>query len=713
MSKTQVAKNFLDNFFKESKIEKIKNYKNNMGKKAKEKRERRSFSQINKENCLAKREESRPFLVKFILFFTYLAFLTPLFISRNFYFPFVGPKALLFMAICQIIFFAWLFLILKHRQYRPKLNSILIAVGIFLLIITLSTLLSVDPSRSFWSKFERMTGLLMWLHLFAFILATSATFQKVADWKKLFLATTAVALIISVMAILEWAGVNSFKFSDRGGSTLGNTSFLGVYLLFNAFLALWLFGENRGKGWKIYSLTALFLMLITIYISEAKAATIATCGGFVLIFLLWLSFRPANKKVRMAGKIILVFSLLIVLVGLILLLVPHTFVQKKFVEMTGRARIVNWEIAGKAFQKKPLLGWGPETYDLTFNRFFNPCFFLEECGTEIWFDRSHNIVFDTLVTTGLLGFLAYLGIFISIFWELAKGYFKNSIDFLTFALIPSTLAAYFVQNLTVFDMPANLMLWGLVISFSAAISSRKEISASPQPLSGAKTTLAGIFLALVFCFTFTKFFLQPWQTDLAVIEALKAQTATKKIEIYQKVFNGSPLGKYQSVEFLAGKAEDIIKEQLNEIRQNKEAKELAEKELTMFINEIEKIVEKSPLDFRNVLRLAHLYNTYTLLDPSKTVLAEKYGKLAIELSPNNQQGYWVLAQTKAVMGKLDESLALAEKAIELEPKLFLAYQFAIQITQIMGRIDKAKEIAEKAVKINPLWEFQIKTEKTE
>src|SRR6056297_2322088 len=131
-------------------------------------------------------DEKEPFLVKLIRYSVFAALLSPLVVSTKYYFPFVGPKALFFMAFAEIIFFAWALLITKYKRYRTKKSWILAIFFIFLIVMTLSTVMGADFSRSFWSKFERMTGLLMWLHVFGFFLAVSSTFKKVSDWKKFF-----------------------------------------------------------------------------------------------------------------------------------------------------------------------------------------------------------------------------------------------------------------------------------------------------------------------------------------------------------------------------------------------------------------------------------------------------------------------------------------------------------------------------------------------
>jgi len=119
-------------------------------------------------------------------------------------------------------------------------------------------------------------------------------------------------------------------------------------------------------------------------------------------------------------------------------------------------------------------------------------------------------------------------------------------------------------------------------------------------------------------------------------------------------------------------------------------------------------MEEAPLDYRGALRLAHLYNFYSSIDSEKIPLAEKRAEELLELSPTNQQGYWVLAQNKVFQKDFETAFNLAQEAINLEPRHLQSHQIAIQIAKIVGDLDKAKEIAERAIEINPDWQEEFK-----
>ncbi|MDD4990283.1 MAG: O-antigen ligase family protein [Candidatus Pacebacteria bacterium] len=673
-----------------------------MGKNSRLKRERRLQNQSNQTAAKEEKQISsgwEKFLIGIITAGAYLSLLTPLIYSKYYYFPFVGPKSLYFMAFCQIIFFAWVILALYKKKYRPKFNAVLLAFGLFIFFMAVSTISGVDPSRSFWSKFERMTGLLMWLNIFGFLLAVSSTFKTFSQWKRIFFVSLGIAFVVSLLGLLEKLGVKAVTFSDRGGSTLGNTSFLGSYLIFNFFLAIYLFTQERKEIFvKIGLGFSAVLSLLVIYLQGARAALAVSLGGLILIGLLFLAFKIKNKLWSTLGKIVLGAAVLIVIASIVLLYLPNNPVHNIFGKMATQGRFANWGIAQRGFLERPFFGWGPETYDILFPKYFNPCLFTSKCGGEFWFDRTHNIILDTLVAMGAFGFFAYLGIFFGLIWVLIKKYFKEkSIDFWTFALFCALPAAYFIQNLTVFDMVSSLTMFALILSFGAFLATLEK----PEKFN-SKLAIKGkwaLFLVLIiFVLTFNYFILKPWQLDKDAIKAVQAQYQDDRLALYDKTLSISPLGKYQITDFFADHSQSLVQGNLKEID-----KENAIKELNWAIQAMEKRHSESPLDYRIVLKLAQLYNSIVVFDSSKLPLAEQYSQMALKMSPTNQQSYWVLAQTKLFQQDQKTANELVQKAIDLELGVLNSYKIAAQVAMISGNRGGAVEIAQRAVAFNKDW----------
>jgi tetratricopeptide (TPR) repeat protein len=103
-------------------------------------------------------------------------------------------------------------------------------------------------------------------------------------------------------------------------------------------------------------------------------------------------------------------------------------------ESTGKVRILIWEGVVKLINwheplkypgeeggpdgfnaLRPLIGYGPESMNVVYNRFYPPDLaHLERRGA--FPDRSHNETLDMLVITGVIGFLVYIFLFTSIFY---------------------------------------------------------------------------------------------------------------------------------------------------------------------------------------------------------------------------------------------------------------------------------------------------------
>jgi tetratricopeptide (TPR) repeat protein len=85
---------------------------------------------------------------------------------------------------------------------------------------------------------------------------------------------------------------------------------------------------------------------------------------------------------------------------------------------TGKVRALIWEGAVQLITANPvrtLIGYGPETMHVAFNPYYPPELAYVEARNASP-DRSHNETFDALVIGGVVGFVAYMLVFSSIFY---------------------------------------------------------------------------------------------------------------------------------------------------------------------------------------------------------------------------------------------------------------------------------------------------------
>ena len=640
----------------------------------------------------------------------YLLLLSPLVIIPFFFYPFGVAKSFCFMALTELIFFTWLLLSIFIPKYRPKKNILLISFSIFLLVSILASIFGVDASRSFWSNFARMSGLLMWFHLFALFISMSSVLKK-RDLLNFIIFSITTATIGSLCFWMDKIGMPDLP-KARSGSFIGNSSFLANYILFNLYFAIYsffvlknkkefkfLFFNNSKNLCQALTSIGLIIMIPTLLFSTGRAAIISFFGGIILLSLLWCALEAKERKLRLSGKIALSIFVISFLITISLLLIPNSMVQQKFSEKGGTARPIVWGEAWNAFLEKPILGWGPENFRISTNKYFDPSIFLTG---EYKHDRAHNIIFDNLVDAGTLGLVGYLSLFISCFYLLWKSYYKKTINFWAFAIPTVLIVAHFTKNLSVFDMPTGyLMLVFLFIIISITTSPHQPNN--KKIIKNKKTCfiLPVTFLLLIMFISCLYFFIgKPCLANIETADVLHSTEYNKKT--YKYAFHSSPMARYQTRIYLADSVMFKIK--------NKDYK-IPLEEIEMLEQVLEKSIKSSPLDYYSHLALGQLYNIHGFtFEQSKFQNAEKILEQAIILSPTHQLAYWELAKTKIFLNKNDEAIILAEKAVKLEPRLERAHIFLVNLCRGIGKEKIAEQKIKQAIQIIP--DIALKLEKS-
>jgi putative inorganic carbon (HCO3(-)) transporter len=665
---------------------------------------------------------------------TIMSLFVPFIVDNNAFFPFVGAKSLYFMGFAEIIFCSWLILAIIDPRYRPKVNKIMIAVFIYLIVFGLATAFSLEPSRSFWSKFERMTGLLMQLHLVGYFLAISNTFKEKKNWNILFLISTSFSALMSVYFLCSKYGINIFdkllKYSSWGGMTIGNSSFLATYLLFNVFLCIYLIINFWGMDKKIFDWEqakrniflvgagfivvvpfciwllkntgvyfSVFLILLTVGLlalsffphigylllifvvnlcafaqSGGRAALAAFFGGLVLIILFYFAFAHKSKNYNKFGKIALVVFAIGSTLFLLSIVQSGSYLNKEFIKSGGGARTLIWNKVLQAVKDRPILGYGPENFELVFYKYFDARLHMTEWGGEAWFDRSHNIVIDTLLSTGILGLITYLGIFGAVAYFLWKKSREDKTYFWDFAVISGMLAAYFVQNLTVFDMISSYMMFFTVLGFANALEGIGTKDEEYLEKDFNFVQILSFFVVVIMLFIWmNNFIIGPYKSDVAVVSAIQEHNPATRIELMKEGMV-SKVGVYQIRDYLS----EAIDSLMQSGQLTPQQKEAYKPEADFFIAQHKQTILEAPDDYRAYIRLGYLMCSYTMAY-DKTMAQEALGifQKAVELSPDNPQSYWGLAHANFFTGNANGTLQAIDKAVQLEPLLTKTYRMGI------------------------------------
>lgn len=551
------------------------------------------MSNSDKNNIKApgyEREEGllEKFLKTLVWIGTIFSFYIPWIIGNGGFFPFVGPKSLWFIFAAEIVFFAWLALAVINPKYRPKKNIVLGTLFIYILVVGISTITGVDPLRSFWSKFERMTGYLMILHCFMYFVALSSYFRTKKQWTVVlcisiffslimgftFLgfhyAEKQAQIIVSANAQIgqqelmnklgwPWGDLYGNYVNGQNGLSLGNKSFMGTYLMFHVFFALYLLmlalfdkvklglEDIRNKDFWHQAIIWLCILSIAILavvmkLANTRAMFYSFLGGLGL-FAVFFVIKKVNKKVGIALLVAYAVIAIVLLAGIVdkdLFINKIYNIHDVFKNAGGSARLVIWQDVMPQVWKKPLFGWGPENFELAFYPIFDPKLFLQEYGGEVWFDRAHNVFIDNLISTGIIGLLAYLSLAAAAVWFLYKESKKENGNYWALATMAPLMAAYYIQNATVFDMVASFLVFYLSLAFIASLRDYADgdVLFKDLQINKAWGTLIVAVVFLLFGYTFV---VRGFDANVGVIDVIFSYNAYDNMPTYCKLKNSKNL----------------------------------------------------------------------------------------------------------------------------------------------------------------------------
>lgn len=620
-----------------------------------------------------------------------------LIVSSDLFFPFITGKAFFFRTIVEILFFLWILLASFDKKYRPKKTPLLFALIAVIAVLTLATIFGVNPSRSFWSNFERMEGLVSHLHLFVYFLILSSVFKKEPDFKWLFVSLLAVSVIISVYAYLQFAGkLTVHQGGTKLDATMGNSTYLAIFIVFHLFIMAWLFLKNSNI-WLRSFLAFLFVFEFPIvYYTMTRGAILGFFGG-VGIFLVLMAFFSKRKNVRyyFAGAV----AGLIIIAGLFILFKNSHFIKSRptlnkiaaisFKEQTVESRLTIWKMGFEGFKERPVLGWGPENFNIVFNKFYKPNMWKQEP----WFDRAHDIFFDWLVSAGVLGFFTYWSVFATSLYMVFKRKGESKIEA---SLIAGLFAAYSFHNVFVFDNLTSYFLFFTVLSYiqisylNANKNSNGQIAVPSRTNNtdigiGKYLFITGAFLVTVFSLYFVN--LKPYLAAREILAALRTANQDTNVQNalneFNQVISYGTFGTPEAREQLSGYATSIIN-----VPQISESDKV--KALNTSIKELEEQVKEVPNDARYYLFLGSLYARANRNDDALKTMNK-----ALELSPKKQQIYFVIADVYLAKGDNKKALEIMQSAYNLDKSYDEAAKNLAVVMILNNQKNEAEDLLQK------------------
>jgi putative inorganic carbon (HCO3(-)) transporter len=298
-------------------------------------------------------------------------------------------------------------------------DPITLAILFFTTSAIVSTVFSINPHTSWRGAPDSHAGLVTILGGLVLFLTTRKLYGSLQEGRRLLSAVvipTAVACGYALVQFAQWDpfswdGLSIYAGHVRPFGTLGHPNFLGGYLVLTTpfFVS---FAEQAWRNRRWVTLVALVLLIgvagVVIVLTLSRAAWLA--AGSAAIVLLGCRCRTVKRAAAVLG-------LLALAAGVCVLILGATRVGPSLMERlrhlaSGAGRWQIWEAAWKLFLDRPLLGWGPDTFQQAFGRHRPLDYAFVEWDTTP--TRAHNEILHVLATQGLLGAAALLVLIFSL-----------------------------------------------------------------------------------------------------------------------------------------------------------------------------------------------------------------------------------------------------------------------------------------------------------
>lgn len=622
--------------------------------------------------------------------------LTPLIVSQSTLFPFIVGKALFARSVITVTFAAWLILIWRNPEHRPAKSLIVYAGLIWLLISLVASFTGVSQVRSFWSNYERMQGVIDQTHWLAFIVIAGSVFRNMSAWRALLTINLSVAATVCSLGLVDRYGdfdMTTFGVGDSTyvSSTTGNSSYLGIYTAISAVTGVGLVvhslastralsAAQRRRNRRLKNqhrsgrraaptmsarllqalwIAATLLCLWCLWLTAARSALFGLGAGLVILSVGYI-LRGTPGIVRRAAFLSLAAMLtalaLIAILRFTTVLDPlvDLSVMLQRLEKVGRGaddfsatkRTKALEADVKAFQERPILGWGTENYFVAWGRHVENA----EDRRPRNFDHAHNKLTQELVTKGLLGLLSYLLLWSALIYVLYRSLRRSRTpDDLLVLAIGAALLSFFAMSLFQVDHPTANMLFALLAAY--AVSDERWLRSTADNHNATRSTglLAGIRVVTARMVTARRILQKPVGSVLlsAGIICLAGLVLynynLKPFRAAQMANTGfTALSWHEADEHLSDAAnsfpplanfprETLTKRATGEVTGLSEP-DLAEAILTIE-SENEQIFKTEPQNWISSIELAYFYQLVTLRDITYLDIATRQMEEAVRLAP--------------------------------------------------------------------------------
>ncbi len=630
-----------------------------------------------------------------------LSLLSVFLVFRSFLFPYISSKQIYFNILVEILVVFWLAFLIKFPEYRPKKSWITLGLVFYFLAILISSFLGVDFNLSYWGDIERMLGFFHLFHFFLLYLIIITVFRTWKDWKMLFITSVIFASFVSIKTII-----------GAKESTIGNTSYVAGYLIFNIYFTVLLFFKENDRIFKWLYLLPLLVFFPAFFKADSTGGLVGLGFSF-LIFVFLFGVLNKNKKLKITTSIL--FFVLVALVVFVLVfkdkepLKNYDFLNPireiSLQKNTFQTRLISWKAAFKDLPNHPFWGTGFGNYAITFDKYFDADFYTYT-DSETYFDRAHNNLIDILSTTGIIGLGTYSIFIIAAFVYLIQGYRNRKIGLSDFIIVTCLLIGYLVQNLAVFDSLVTYIALMMTLGYVYwLINGQEEINETEYEELGLlnKEVIALITFSLISLFFIYQYNVKPAKMLTGTIEGLSYLNAGRIWEGYNMYKDAlsydTPLDRDSRFAFIRSFLSFSDSANFNNLSQEQKD-EIIDFDLKLALENL----ALSPNDNIANLQVAQSFQKAALLNIDNIQLSNnyinealKYVNKAIELSPERITTFFIKVQILLNVSRTQEAIDLLEYAITLNPDYPNTYCNLSQIYIKQENKERGYELLDKCI----------------
>ncbi len=391
-------------------------------------------------------------------------------------------KSIVFRIIFSVLLALFAYYCFFHKETNlyektvsiVKKGSLLFYTPLVLLgVFIISTIFSLDPHFSIFGDPNRGGGLLTFGMIILFSYMLIFVLQK-RDWKQVWNVSFVTGALVCFFALAQWSNIfENLATSTRPFSTMGNPTLLSIYVLLLFFPLLAFFIKEKQKLLKWIYFALLLLFAFVILITFTRAVFIGLFLGMLYFFL----FYPRKAPLfRIAAVIVLLFSIFSVYY-------VNTYENPRIIEenstlnrLTSRLsverafndpRIGGFVIGWEAIKDRPVLGYGPENFNIAFNKHYHPE--MPNIEEDIpWWDKAHNLLIEMTIWGGIPAGALLLLFFALLFLSLQKN--KNREKH----TLQAGLIAFFAASMFTIDSFSIFLVFFFIFAYIFSLSMKEE-----------------------------------------------------------------------------------------------------------------------------------------------------------------------------------------------------------------------------------------------